>query len=119
MHGTGAVDLIATIDVVPEHLGEVLRMLQEYGRLVRAEPGNQRFEVYSSDAPGRSVVVLERYASQAAFDAHLADPANARFNQALADLTGGLASSLEVLVAAPEGGQGAAGDPVAAAASGA
>lgn len=100
MHGPGAVDLIATIDVSPGQHGEVLRMLQEYGEQVRAEPGNLRFEVYSSDAPGRSVVVLERYASQDAFDAHLRDPANARFNEALARLTGGAASSLELLEAA-------------------
>lgn len=72
-------------------------MLEEYGEVVRAEPGNQRFEVYTSAAEGRSVVVLERYASQAAFKAHLADPANAQFNDVLSELLGGVTSSLELL----------------------
>ncbi|MGQ7297546.1 putative quinol monooxygenase [Quadrisphaera sp. KR29] len=97
MDEPGAVDLIATIAVPPAQLTRVLRMLQEYGESVRAEPGNQRFEVYASDAEDHSVVVLERYASASAFQAHLDHPANARFNEALGAVLGGAGSRLELL----------------------
>ncbi|PWJ54655.1 Quinol monooxygenase YgiN [Quadrisphaera granulorum] len=97
MNVPAAVDLIATIDVPRDHLAQVLEMLEEYGDVVRSEPGNQRFEVYSSDAADHSVVVVERYVSQAAFQEHLDHPANTAFNRALGELLGGVNSKLEFL----------------------
>jgi quinol monooxygenase YgiN len=90
------VDLIATIDVAPHLLPAAADLLLAYGDVVRAEPGNLRFEAYR-DADTGSMVVVERYASDEAFEAHLAHPANAEFNRRLAELLGGAGSSLQLL----------------------
>jgi len=41
--------------------------------------------------------VVERYASEEAFEAHLADPANAEFNAKLTSILGGGGSTLQML----------------------
>ncbi len=91
-----AIDLIATIPVGSDTFATARDMLLAYGRLVSAEPGNERFEVYS-DAAASALIVVERYSSQQAFDAHLADPANADFNGRLGALLDGGGSSLQLL----------------------
>lgn len=91
-----AVDLIATIPVPPELLPQASAMLLAYGELVRAEPGNLRFEAYL-ETSASALIVVERYADQTAFDAHLSDPANADFNARLGELLGGGGSSLQML----------------------
>ena len=53
------VDLIATIDVAPHLLPAAADLLLAYGDVVRAEPGNLRFEAYR-DADTGSMVVVER-----------------------------------------------------------
>lgn len=90
------VNLIATIPVPPDLLAQASEMLLAYGDLVRSEPGNLRFEAYLERATG-SMIVIERYADQAAFDAHLSDPANADFNTRLGELLAGGGSSLQLL----------------------
>ncbi len=90
------VDLIATIPVPEGMLPAAAALLLEYGVVVRAEPGNARFEAYSDRETG-SMIVLERYASSEAFAAHLADPANAEFNAKLAAILGGGGSTLQLL----------------------
>jgi len=90
------IDLIATIEVPEEVLHAAAALLLEYGDVVRTEPGNLRFEAYR-DADTGAMVVVERYASDEAFEAHLAHPANAEFNGRLADLLGGAGSSLQLL----------------------
>jgi quinol monooxygenase YgiN len=90
------IDLIATIEVPEEVLPAAAALLLEYGDVVRTEPGNLRFEAYR-DADTGAMVVVERYASDEAFEAHLAHPANAEFNGRLADLLGGAGSSLQLL----------------------
>jgi quinol monooxygenase YgiN len=91
------VDLIATIDVAPELLPAAAALLLAYADVVRTEPGNLRFEVYRDGDTG-AMVVVERYASDEAFQAHLAHPENARFNDRLAELLGGGGSSLQLLL---------------------
>ena len=90
------IDLIATIDVSPEVLPVAAALLLEYGKVVRAEPGNVRFEAYR-DRDSGSMVIIERYASPEAFEAHLSDPRNAEFNAQLASILGGGGSTLQML----------------------
>lgn len=92
------IDLIATIEVPQELVPEASRLLIEYAELVRAEPGNLRFEAYQ-DRDSGALVVVERYASAEAFEAHLTDPANAEFNGKLAGVLGGGGSTLQMLEA--------------------
>ena len=90
------IDLIATIEARPGVLPAAAALLLEYGETVCAEPGNLRFEAYRDRASG-SMVIVERYASAEAFDAHLANPANAEFNIKLAGILGGGGSTLQML----------------------
>ena len=90
------IDLIATIDVSPELLPTAAALLLDYGKLVSAEPGNLRFEAYRDRESG-AMVVVERYASAEAFEAHLSNPANAEFNTKLAGILGGGGSTLQML----------------------
>jgi quinol monooxygenase YgiN len=90
------IDLIATIDVRPDVLPVAAALLLEYGDAVREESGNLRFEAFH-DPDNGALVVVERYASQEAFEAHLAHPANAEFNARLAAILGGGGSTLRML----------------------
>ncbi|MCB0910120.1 MAG: antibiotic biosynthesis monooxygenase [Propionibacteriaceae bacterium] len=90
------IDLIATISVPEDRLSAASALLLAYGEVVRAEPGNHRFEVYV-DHQASALVVIERYADADAFDAHLANPANAEFNSNLAEVLGGGGSTLQML----------------------
>lgn len=90
------VDLIATIPVAEEARDRVARLLSDYGRSVRQEPGNLRFEAYL-DAKSGALVVIERYRDAASFADHLSRPQNAAFNTELAQITGGVRSSLQML----------------------
>lgn len=49
---------------------EVLPLLDELVRASRAEPGNLSFASYRRLDADREIVLLERYASRDAFDAH-------------------------------------------------
>ena len=90
------IDLIATIEVQPDVLPVAAALLLEYGDTVREESGNLRFEAFH-DRDNGSFVVVERYASTEAFEAHLAHPANAEFNAKLAAILGGGGSTLRML----------------------
>ncbi|MGV8908568.1 MAG: putative quinol monooxygenase [Propionicimonas sp.] len=90
------IDLIATIEVRPHVLPAAVALLLKYGEVVRAEPGNLRFEAYR-DRDSGSLVIVERYDSPAAFDAHLTHPANAEFNAKLTVVLSGGGSSLQML----------------------
>jgi quinol monooxygenase YgiN len=90
------IDLIATIPVPEDRLAAASALLLEYGELVRAEPGNLRFEAYL-DRDSGAMVVVERYVDADAFDAHLTNPANAEFNGKLAVVLEGGGSSLQML----------------------
>lgn len=89
------VDLIATIPVGDQR-DEVLALLRDYAQYVCVEPGMQRFEVYADDV-AQAIVIIERYESPEAFEAHLAHPANADFNAKLREVLNGGGSSLQML----------------------
>jgi quinol monooxygenase YgiN len=90
------IDLIATIEVGSDELPPAAALLQEYSDVVHAEPGNLRFETYV-DRAGGAIVVVERYASSDAFEAHLASPENATFNARLTEILRGGGSTLLLL----------------------
>ena len=94
-----AVNLIASIPARAETVDDVRALLVEYAAHVVAMPGAERFEVYVDRDNPTTVVVVERYADDKAFAEHLADPANAVLNDALASLTDD-GSSLQFLVPA-------------------
>lgn len=75
--------LSAEFTALPAAADEVDALIQEYAQTVRAEPGNERFEVYRrAEDPGR-FVVFEVYRDREAFDAHLGAEAGRAFNAAL------------------------------------
>jgi quinol monooxygenase YgiN len=49
---------------------DIRELLREQGRLSRAEPGCERFEVYQSSNDSQTFLLVERWADQAALDAH-------------------------------------------------
>ncbi len=79
------VDLIADIPMPAAVREEGSHLLGEYGRQVRTEPGNLRFESYVAEDTG-DLVVIERYRDQAAVRDHLGRPDSAAFNAWLAVL---------------------------------
>jgi len=54
----------------PADVEKVGELLQEQGRLSREEPGCERFEVYHSQVDSNVYILIERWASQEALDAH-------------------------------------------------
>ena len=82
---------------------EVLDAIGAYGAHVRAQPGTITFDVYVPTDDEPSVFVWEVYRDRAAFDEHLADPENARFNATLHELTG--AGSQVVLLSPAAAGE--------------
>lgn len=51
-------------------IAEVKELLKEQRRLSLQEPGCERFEVYHSTADPKVFILIERWADQAALDAH-------------------------------------------------
>ncbi len=49
---------------------EIRDLLAEQGRLSRAEPGCERFEVYHSQSDPKTFLLIERWANQEALDEH-------------------------------------------------
>lgn len=90
------IDLIAIIPALQEVIDAVQEHLLDYAPIVQAEPGNLRFEAYR-DTTTSALVVIERYESEEAFDAHLRSPENAQFNQELQSLLNGKGSRLTML----------------------
>jgi len=90
------VNLIATIPTPPGTSQAVADLLVEYQAVVVAEPGNLRFELYR-DPAGAAVIVVERYASAEAFEAHCSTEANAALNARLAEVLDGGGSVLQML----------------------
>lgn len=95
--------LYAEFTARPERLAEVEQLITGLAADVGTEPGNEEFAVYqTADDPCR-FFVFERYADQAAFDAHLVAPHGAAFNRALADLIVEDGSQLTFLRATQDG----------------
>jgi quinol monooxygenase YgiN len=64
--------IIARYTVSAGKEDEVLALLSKLTAAARSEPGNRAFTVYRQVDADREVVLLERYASAAAFEEHRA-----------------------------------------------
>lgn len=80
------VALIAEFTTTEENLETVRGLIVGYGEVVRSEPGNRAFNVYTQVAEPTKFWVHEIYADQAAFEAHIGDPRGKEFNSKLVPL---------------------------------
>jgi quinol monooxygenase YgiN len=106
------VDLIATFRAKTGMAKTVRDLILEYGGLVRDEPGNRFFVVYTDASDNAAFAIAERYVDQAAFDAKLFGEAGKEFNVALGDLIEGSGSELQLAPSASKGVSGCARSPV-------
>ena len=91
------VTLIATFTARPGHRDAVAALIAGFAEEVRREPGNLVFEPFTGADAGDEFVVYEQYVDDAAFAAHLANPAGVPFNAALAEHIVGDGSVLQFL----------------------
>lgn len=82
----GPVALIAEFTTTEENRDEVAGLIAGYGDVVRAEPGNRAFDVYTHVAEPTKFWVHEIYADRAAFEAHIGAQAGKDFNARLVPL---------------------------------
>ena len=82
----GPVALIAEFTTTPENRAAVAGLIAAYGDVVRAEPGNRAFDVYTHVAEPTKFWVHEIYADQAALETHIGNPAGKDFNGKLVPL---------------------------------
>lgn len=88
------IHLYAEFEALPDERESVAELLSAYGRRVRQELGNLRFESYTlRDRPDRFFVV-EEYSSTEAFELHIGAPYGAAFNARLSPLVVGGGSQL-------------------------
>lgn len=93
----GSVNLIATFRAQEGKIEDVRKLIVEYGHIVRDEPGNIFFHVYTDVDDPAQFVIIERYVDQAAFDAHLGAEVGREFNRNLGPLIEGNGSELQFL----------------------
>ena len=72
---------MARFSALPGHRDAVRDLLMAYAGSVRSEPGAELFAPTTSSDDDHAFVVFERYADEAAFQAHLSAPENDRFNE--------------------------------------
>lgn len=95
------VTLIATFRTVDGQESRVMQLITAYGEIVRSEPGNIFFDIYTERNDNLAFVIIERYRDQGAFDQHLGGDAGKEFNRQLAPLIEGDGSELLFLRIAP------------------
>lgn len=94
---SGEINLIATFRSREGEANTVKDLIVEYGKLVRQEPGNIFFEIYTDTKDANDFVIVERYKDQAAFEAHLSAEVGKVFNGNLQPLIEGAGSELQFL----------------------
>ena len=85
------VDMIVgtlTLQPAPERHDDVLEVLRSIQGPVLAQPGCAAFHIYEEQLPEDTVVLVERWESEAALDAHLRSEAYRRILAAI-ELSGG------------------------------
>lgn len=105
-----SVDLIARFQCRRGEREATASLIAAYAEVVRRTAGTLRFEVYTDAAQPESFIVVERYADQAAFEAHVSDPENARFNGLLTPLITSPTSQLTFLTPCSTADEGTARD---------
>ncbi len=91
------ITLIATFKALSGKGAQVHRLISAYGEVVRSEPGNVFFDIYTDSDDSHSFVIIERYLDQRAFDDHLGGEEGKAFNQVLGPLVEGGGSELQFL----------------------
>ena len=91
------VNLVATFRAKAGHVDQVRDLIVNYGELVRAEPGNEFFEIYTDRDSHGDFVIVERYRDHAAFEQHLTAEVGKEFNRKLGPLIEGNGSELQFL----------------------
>jgi quinol monooxygenase YgiN len=64
------VNLLVFIEVMPGKRSEQIEAYENLKPLVLAEPGCLRYELLSDNEDGNKFIIVEKWASQAALDAH-------------------------------------------------
>jgi quinol monooxygenase YgiN len=93
--------LVATVFPIPEHRAKVIAALETAIKRVHGEPGIERYALL--EGPDR-LVMIEKYESKQASEAHFQGPALADL---MSSLQGKLAQSIDVQTLTPH----PAGDP--------
>ncbi len=78
--------LYAEFTAKPAQAPRVASLITEYARLVRQEPGNVVFDVYTKRDNASAFWIFEVYADDRAFEEHLRAPYGQPFNEALGPL---------------------------------
>ena len=94
---TEPVTLIATFRAVAGQDSHVFGLISAYGEVVRKEPGNIFFEIYTERDDRHAFVIIERYRNEQAFQRHLDGAEGTAFNLQLAPLVEGEGSELQFL----------------------
>lgn len=94
---TEPIVVVATLRPKPDSAAELERLVADYVPTGQQDDGNLRYALH--EAGEGVLVVIEQWASQAALEAHGANPAFTTFSTAARDL---LASPLEVRVLRPK-----------------
>jgi quinol monooxygenase YgiN len=94
---TEPVTLIATFRAADGQDSKISRLIAAYGEVVRNEPGNVSFEIYTDRDDGQAFVIIERYQSEQAFQQHLEGDEGKVFNDQLSPLVEGEGSELQFL----------------------
>lgn len=82
--------IVATIVAQPDHRDAVLDALSAMLAPTRAEAGCRQYDLHVDHADPNRLVMIERWDSQAALDAHIASPHMARLKAAIAEKTSGI-----------------------------
>ena len=83
------VSIIAKLTAAPGKRDELIAAFQPVMAAVEAEPGTELYLLHTDVADENVVWFYERYADQAAFDAHAGSAAMKSFGPSLAGLVGG------------------------------
>ncbi|MDQ1084768.1 MULTISPECIES: putative quinol monooxygenase [Microbacterium] len=86
--------LYAEFRAQPGHADALAALVAGYGSDVSGESGNLRFDAHRVSEDRDRFFVYEQYVDEAAFQAHLATPHCAAFNEAIAPLVAGGGSTL-------------------------
>ena len=78
--------IIASVTAKPGKEAELISALREIAEPTRAQPGCIRFGLYQLDGSGATIVGIERWASAAAHERHLAGAHFQRLASRMADL---------------------------------
>lgn len=96
-HETEPVTLIARFRALEGQESLASSLIGAYGEVVRSEPGNVFFDIYTDRDDDRAFVIIERYRNEQGFHDHLNGAAGKEFNAKLAPLVEGGGSELQFL----------------------